>query len=111
MVLRVTVAEHPLDERGSQAPEAELAAEILTAAADLRVEVRALGDRLRDQGTVSPSHRQPRRSPAEIGDQVIHSTFGEGEVMQIEDDGIIVVRFVDGSTRKLMCDYAPIRFR
>lgn len=95
--------------RGSQAPESELVAEILTAVADLRVEVRALSDKLADQSSASPSPRQISRSAIKIGDQVAHASFGDGEVVQIDDDGIVVVRFVDDSTRKLMWDYAPIR--
>jgi DNA helicase-2/ATP-dependent DNA helicase PcrA len=46
------------------------------------------------------------------GDDVIHAAFGEGVVMGTEAGGIVVVRFAgDGSERKLMADYAPIRKR
>ena len=59
----------------------------------------------------------PRRSGADtagqvfrMGDDVVHAAFGEGVVMGSEPGGIVVVRFAnDGSERKLMADYAPIR--
>ncbi|HVQ57633.1 MAG TPA: UvrD-helicase domain-containing protein [Solirubrobacterales bacterium] len=54
-------------------------------------------------------------SPAlemQIGDDVIHASFGEGVVTATEPGGVVVVRFsADGSERKLMADYAPIRKR
>ena len=47
-----------------------------------------------------------------LGDDVIHAAFGEGVVTATEPGGIVVVRFAgDGSERKLMADYAPIRKR
>jgi DNA helicase II / ATP-dependent DNA helicase PcrA len=47
-----------------------------------------------------------------IGDDVVHASFGEGVVTGTEPGGIVVVRFAgDGSERKLMADYAPIRRR
>ncbi len=46
------------------------------------------------------------------GDDVVHAGFGEGVVTAVEPGGIVVVRFAgDGSERKLMADYAPIRRR
>ncbi len=46
------------------------------------------------------------------GDDVIHASFGEGVVTAVEPGGVIVVRFAsDGSERKLMADYAPVRKR
>ncbi len=45
-----------------------------------------------------------------LGDDVEHAAFGEGVVTATEPGGIVVVRFAsDGSERKLMADYAPIR--
>ena len=42
----------------------------------------------------------------------MHAAFGEGVVTGAEPGGIVVVRFAsDGSERKLMADYAPIRRR
>jgi DNA helicase-2/ATP-dependent DNA helicase PcrA len=47
-----------------------------------------------------------------IGDDVVHAAFGDGVVTGSEPGGIVVVRFAgDGSERKLMADYAPIRKR
>ena len=47
-----------------------------------------------------------------LGDDVIHAAFGDGVVTGVEPGGIVVVRFAgDGSERKLMADYAPIRKR
>jgi DNA helicase-2/ATP-dependent DNA helicase PcrA len=47
-----------------------------------------------------------------LGDDVVHAAFGEGVVVGSEPGGIVVVRFAgDGSERKLMADYAPIRRR
>ncbi len=44
-----------------------------------------------------------------LGEDVVHTAFGEGVVTGVEPGGIIVVRFAgDGSERKLMADYAPI---
>ncbi|HET6999384.1 MAG TPA: UvrD-helicase domain-containing protein [Solirubrobacterales bacterium] len=48
----------------------------------------------------------------QTGDDVIHASFGEGVVTAVEPGGVVVVRFSgDGSERKLMADYAPIRKR
>jgi DNA helicase-2/ATP-dependent DNA helicase PcrA len=47
-----------------------------------------------------------------LGDDVVHAAFGDGVVIGTEPGGIVVVRFADdGSERKLMADYAPIRRR
>jgi DNA helicase-2/ATP-dependent DNA helicase PcrA len=43
------------------------------------------------------------------GDDVVHASFGDGVVTGTEPGGVIVVRFTDGTERKLMADYAPIR--
>ena len=46
------------------------------------------------------------------GDDVAHASFGDGVVTGVEPEGVVVVRFAgDGSERKLMADYAPIRKR
>ena len=46
------------------------------------------------------------------GDDVVHASFGDGVVTAVEAGGVVVVRFSgDGSERKLMADYAPIRRR
>jgi DNA helicase-2/ATP-dependent DNA helicase PcrA len=47
-----------------------------------------------------------------LGDDVVHAAFGEGVVVGAEPGGIVVVRFAaDGSERKLMADYAPLKKR
>jgi len=56
-----------------------------------------------------------RREPAvdyRIGDDVIHAAFGEGVVIGVERDGIVVVRFSsDRSERRLLADVAPVTRR
>jgi ATP-dependent DNA helicase UvrD/PcrA len=43
------------------------------------------------------------------GDDVVHASFGEGVVTAVEPE-VVVVRFAaDGTERKLMADYAPLR--
>ena len=45
-----------------------------------------------------------------VGDDVEHATMGDGVVIGVEPGGLVVVRFAsDGSERKLMMDYAPIK--
>ena len=61
----------------------------------------------------APAHRGASRSPAPrfaVGDDVVHAKFGEGVVIGVEPGGLVVVRFAaDGSERKLMADYAPLK--
>jgi DNA helicase-2/ATP-dependent DNA helicase PcrA len=48
----------------------------------------------------------------QTGDDVVHASFGDGVVTAVEAGGVVIVRFAgDGSERKLMADYAPIRRR
>ncbi len=42
------------------------------------------------------------------GDTVKHSTLGEGVVVRMEGDGTVLIRFEDGSERRLVLDYAPL---
>jgi DNA helicase II / ATP-dependent DNA helicase PcrA len=47
-----------------------------------------------------------------LGDDVMHANFGEGVIVGVEPGGLVVVRFAgDGSERKLMADYAPLKKR
>jgi DNA helicase-2/ATP-dependent DNA helicase PcrA len=47
-----------------------------------------------------------------LGDDVTHVRFGDGVVTGLEPGGLVVVRFAsDGSERKLMADYAPLKKR
>jgi ATP-dependent DNA helicase UvrD/PcrA len=54
---------------------------------------------------VAPREDVPSLS---TGDSVRHGTLGEGVVTQIEPGGVVIVRFEDGSERRLMLDYAPL---
>ncbi|MGH2961424.1 MAG: ATP-dependent helicase [Solirubrobacterales bacterium] len=63
------------------------------------------GDRL-------PAVAPPAHAPVElgVGDDVVHASFGDGVVTAVEPGAVVVVRFAsDGSERKLMADYAPLR--
>jgi DNA helicase II / ATP-dependent DNA helicase PcrA len=60
----------------------------------------------------SPQRIQPQQPDAEfqIGDDVVHASFGEGVVTSVEPGSVIVVRFAsEGGERKLMADYAPLK--
>jgi DNA helicase II / ATP-dependent DNA helicase PcrA len=47
-----------------------------------------------------------------MGEDVTHTSFGEGVVTAVEPHGVIVVRFArDGSERKLMSEFAPVTRR
>ncbi len=47
-----------------------------------------------------------------LGDDVTHAKFGDGVVVGLEPGGLVVVRFAaDGSERKLMADFAPLKKR
>jgi DNA helicase-2/ATP-dependent DNA helicase PcrA len=55
--------------------------------------------------------RQPSGSGAtfSLGDDVVHASYGDGVVVGMEP-GVAVVRFAsDGSERKMMIDYAPLK--
>jgi DNA helicase-2/ATP-dependent DNA helicase PcrA len=46
----------------------------------------------------------------QVGDDVVHASFGQGVVIGAEPGGVLMVRFAeDGSERKLMAEYAPLR--
>jgi DNA helicase-2/ATP-dependent DNA helicase PcrA len=67
-------------------------------------------------GTGAQPREARRPSAAEsgasfaVGDDVEHATMGDGVVIGLEPGGLVVVRFAaDGSERKLMMDYAPIK--
>jgi DNA helicase-2/ATP-dependent DNA helicase PcrA len=42
------------------------------------------------------------------GDTVRHGSLGTGIVTRIEPDGIVTVRFEDGTERRLVLEYAPL---
>jgi ATP-dependent DNA helicase UvrD/PcrA len=54
---------------------------------------------------------QSSRLPSlETGDDIEHASFGAGVVTGVEPGGVVVVRFAaDGTERKLMAEYAPIK--
>jgi DNA helicase II / ATP-dependent DNA helicase PcrA len=57
-----------------------------------------------------PKEPEPPAVPFEVGDDVVHASFGEGVVTGVEPGPVLVVRFAgDGAERKLMADYAPLR--
>ena len=60
----------------------------------------------------APERRAPHAVPLdfEVGDDVVHATFGEGVVVGVEPGNVLVVRFAtEAAERKLMADYAPLR--
>jgi DNA helicase-2/ATP-dependent DNA helicase PcrA len=64
-----------------------------------------------DSGPVSRPEPTPGASFS-LGEDVVHASFGDGVVVGVEPGGIVVVRFAgDGSERKLMADYAPLKKR
>jgi len=66
-----------------------------------------------DRAGASPlaGRREPRPAvELGVGDDVVHASFGEGVVTAVEPGSVVVVRFAgDGTERKLMADYAPLR--
>ena len=72
------------------------------AAAGVVVELRRAGRR-------SASSRRASDVPElSTGDTVRHETLGTGIVTRIEADGVVTVRFEDGTERRLMLEYAPL---
>ncbi|MGH3112284.1 MAG: ATP-dependent DNA helicase PcrA, partial [Gaiellaceae bacterium] len=69
-------------------------------------------ERLRPAAWSSVSRGVVAQRPAidlATGDNVRHSTLGEGVVTRVEPDGVVTVRFAgDGAERRLMLDYAPL---
>ena len=60
----------------------------------------------------SPGAPAPRNEGAtfNVGEDVVHAAFGEGVVIGVDSGGVVIVRFRgDGSERKLMADYAPLK--
>src|SRR5215216_1687390 len=63
-----------------------------------------------DYGRKRTPEFEVRERPAlSTGDSVKHDTLGEGVVVQMEPGGVVMVRFEDGSERRLMLDYAPLQ--
>jgi DNA helicase-2/ATP-dependent DNA helicase PcrA len=66
-----------------------------------------------DQGGATQTRPEPKtRASFSLGDDVVHANFGDGVVTGMDPGGLVVVRFAaDGSERKLMADYAPLKKR
>ena len=61
-------------------------------------------------GSTAPSPKADPSLSFATGDDIVHASFGDGVVTAVEPGGVIVVRFAnDGTERKLMADYAPLR--
>ena len=75
-----------------------------------------LTDREEEAGAAAaPSPGAPVPQPGAafaLGEDVVHAQFGEGVVIGVDRGGMVMVRFAgDGSERKLMADYAPLKKR
>lgn len=59
----------------------------------------------------TPARREPTPGATfRIGEDVVHARFGDGVVTGVEAGGVVMVRFAfDGSEKKLMADYAPLK--
>ena len=59
----------------------------------------------------APTRREPTPGATfRIGEDVVHARFGDGVVTGLEAGGVVMVRFAsDGSEKKLMADYAPLK--
>ncbi|HEX6714211.1 MAG TPA: 3'-5' exonuclease, partial [Thermoleophilaceae bacterium] len=59
----------------------------------------------------APTRREPTPGATfKIGEDVVHARFGDGVVTGVEPGGVVMVRFAaDGSEKKLMADYAPLK--
>ena len=69
--------------------------------------------RRRGRTTAFPVARREVTPRADVpslstGDSVRHATLGAGIVTKIEQDGVITVRFEDGSEKRLMLEYAAL---
>ncbi|MHB9112490.1 MAG: DNA helicase PcrA [Thermoleophilia bacterium] len=63
-----------------------------------------------DLGEIEAPEAGSEASFFNVGDDVVHATFGLGVIIGVEPGGTVAVRFAaDGSERKLMVDYAPLR--
>jgi DNA helicase-2/ATP-dependent DNA helicase PcrA len=63
-----------------------------------------------DETSSPPTRREPTPGATfRIGEDVVHARFGDGVVTGVEPGGVVMVRFADGSEKKLMADYAPLK--
>lgn len=63
--------------------------------------------------TAAPATRREPTPGASfsVGEDVVHARFGDGVVTGVDPGGVVMVRFTDGSEKKLMADYAPLKKR
>lgn len=65
---------------------------------------------LADEAISSGARQETAATFFHVGDNVVHAAFGEGVVIEVEPGGAVAVRFAtDGSERKLMVEYAPLK--
>ncbi len=79
---------------------------------DARSRATGFGRRPSGEGFSAPERKQPAPPPQPyaVGDDVLHASFGEGVVTAVEPGSVVVIRFAsDGTERKLMADYAPLK--
>ncbi len=79
---------------------------------DARRRATGFGERRGGDAFAVPAAKQPAPPPVPyaVGDDVVHASFGEGVVTAVEPGAVVVIRFAgDGTERKLMADYAPLR--
>ena len=63
-------------------------------------------------GSPAASEAPAAAASFSLGDDVTHAKFGDGVVVGMEPGGLVVVRFAgDGTERKLMADFAPLKRR
>ncbi|MHB1389882.1 MAG: ATP-dependent helicase [Thermoleophilia bacterium] len=70
-----------------------------------------IGGRLDDEVSAAVASPVDAAAFFHPGDKVTHVVFGDGVVRSVERGGTVAVRFLDGSERKLMVEYAPLKKR
>ena len=61
-----------------------------------------------DYGQPASAQSQGTSLAVSTGERVRHASLGEGIVTGVEPGGIVMIRFEDGSERRLMVEYAPL---
>jgi DNA helicase-2/ATP-dependent DNA helicase PcrA len=96
------VPEHLVEREGAPEPRAPS-----------RAQAAATTWRRSGEAPTPPPRREPRPGATfTVGEDVVHAQFGDGVVTALDPGGLVQVRFAeDGSERKLMADYAPLKTR